>query len=164
MQIEHNNVFIVLHGSLKLTIHIMIVKWLILNKQRININASHQRIKILVNHMTLRHQIHIKPANLILIHPSSMEMGKYAMQSPTTPSTPTSTRSSPLGELGEPSSSVGPGGKQKESMLCAVCGDNAACQHYGVRTCEGCKGFFKVSLWSLSLKVNIFTCKSYFSK
>lgn len=29
---------------------------------------------------------------------------------------------------------------------CAVCGDNASCQHYGVRTCEGCKGFFKVSL------------------
>lgn len=31
--------------------------------------------------------------------------------------------------------------------LCAVCGDNAACQHYGVRTCEGCKGFFKVCLY-----------------
>ena len=30
-----------------------------------------------------------------------------------------------------------------KSLLCAVCGDNAACQHYGVRTCEGCKGFFK---------------------
>ena len=33
--------------------------------------------------------------------------------------------------------------KQPAALLCAVCGDNAACQHYGVRTCEGCKGFFK---------------------
>ena len=32
---------------------------------------------------------------------------------------------------------------QSPSLMCAVCGDNAACQHYGVRTCEGCKGFFK---------------------
>ncbi|NP_001106956.1 nuclear receptor subfamily 4 group A member 2a [Danio rerio] len=34
-------------------------------------------------------------------------------------------------------------GSPSTEGLCAVCGDNAACQHYGVRTCEGCKGFFK---------------------
>lgn len=35
---------------------------------------------------------------------------------------------------------------------CAVCGDNASCQHYGVRTCEGCKGFFKVIRSDLSMQ------------
>lgn len=35
---------------------------------------------------------------------------------------------------------------------CAVCGDNASCQHYGVRTCEGCKGFFKVTKSCLSMQ------------
>lgn len=64
--------------------------------------------------------------------PEGMDVQKFHIKSPATPSTPSSTRSSPGREQ-----------PQKESLLCAVCGDNAACQHYGVRTCEGCKGFFK---------------------
>lgn len=42
------------------------------------------------------------------------------------------------------SSNINNNNNNNKSLLCAVCGDNAACQHYGVRTCEGCKGFFKV--------------------
>lgn len=41
---------------------------------------------------------------------------------------------------------------------CAVCGDNASCQHYGVRTCEGCKGFFKVSA-EYNFNLQWFVCR-----
>ncbi|TKR76774.1 hypothetical protein L596_017867 [Steinernema carpocapsae] len=48
----------------------------------------------------------------------------------------------------QPSSSGNPGiqPQQDQDKLCAVCNDSAVCQHYGARTCEGCKGFFKRSV------------------
>ncbi|ELU07400.1 hypothetical protein CAPTEDRAFT_113501 [Capitella teleta] len=30
-----------------------------------------------------------------------------------------------------------------EELSCKVCGDQASGLHYGIVTCEGCKGFFK---------------------
>ncbi|CAB3403419.1 unnamed protein product [Caenorhabditis bovis] len=45
---------------------------------------------------------------------------------------------------GEPTSGFGiPAVDDDADKRCAVCNDRAVCLHYGARTCEGCKGFFK---------------------
>lgn len=90
------------------------------------------------------------PPDMVLLHQNQIQLKEMFAKSSTTASPPSdATNNSEETDINDnrttllaPPPSTPPKGVRVQ-LECAVCGDNAACQHYGVRTCEGCKGFFK---------------------
>ncbi|KAH7727870.1 nuclear Hormone Receptor family member [Aphelenchoides avenae] len=96
---------------------------------------------------------------------SSQDSGAHSSSSQSSPSLPSAANSEvwqereldgSLGEARPAASGLLDALADGDPLLCAICGDRSSGLHYGIYTCEGCKGFFKRSVQNK----RIYTCVS----
>ncbi|XP_028395066.1 retinoic acid receptor RXR-alpha-B-like isoform X2 [Dendronephthya gigantea] len=90
---------------------------------------------------------HTRQMNVVM-SPSSSPLTQSKMHSPTSnefvsPSTSTSSEPNEQNSDNQPT-------------VCVICGDKATGNHYGVTSCEGCKGFFKRTVQNKK----VYTCRN----
>lgn len=126
------------------------------HRKRKSSNDSEQSLEVEVSSRDSRGSVASPEDVIVKPEETSLEQSMdFSDFSP--PTTPLSFVSSPAPKITNSPQSPSLNSTSSEvNETCAICGDRATGHHYGVSSCEGCKGFFKRSVQNKK----VYTCRN----